>query len=92
VEGEALLDSILENTPPLEPLHVEPKPSHEEVSSAKAEPISPLEITSPEPKEKKIPNILTFCILRMIFLKVSETPRNTHAKRGHLSLSFLLCL
>ena len=33
VEGEAHLDRILENTPPLEPLHVE-------VSSAKAEPIT----------------------------------------------------
>ena len=35
-EGEALLDRILENTPPLEPLHVEPMLSHEEVSSAEA--------------------------------------------------------
>ena len=32
----------------LEPLHVEPKPSHEEVSLAEAEPITPLERPSPE--------------------------------------------
>ena len=43
VEGKALLDRILENTPPLEPLHVEPEPSHEEVSSAEAEPITSIE-------------------------------------------------
>jgi len=47
-EGEALLDRILENTPLLEPLHVEPKPSHEEVSSAEAEPITSLERPLPE--------------------------------------------
>ena len=46
-EGEALRDHILENTPPLEPLHVELEPSHEEVSSAKAEPITSLERPSP---------------------------------------------
>jgi len=40
-EGEALLDHILENTP-LEPLHVEPKSSHEKVYSAEAEPITPI--------------------------------------------------
>ena len=50
-EGEALLDRILENTPPLEPLHVEPESSHEEVSSAKAEPITSLERPSPEPED-----------------------------------------
>jgi len=38
VEGEAHLDRILENTPPLESLRVEPKPKHEEVSSADAKP------------------------------------------------------
>ena len=36
-EGEALQDRILENSPPLEPLRVEPMLSHEEVSSAEAE-------------------------------------------------------
>ena len=41
-EGEALLYRILENTPPLEPLHVEPIPSHEEVSLAEAEPAPPI--------------------------------------------------
>ena len=51
VEGEALLDRILENTSSLEPLHVEPMPSHEEVSSVEAEPITPLERPSPEPKD-----------------------------------------
>ena len=52
-EGEALLDRILENTPPLEPLCVEPEPSHEEVSLAKAKPITPLERPSPEPEVLK---------------------------------------
>jgi hypothetical protein len=42
VEGENHLDRILENTPPLEPLHVEPELSHEEVPLAKAEPIPPI--------------------------------------------------
>ena len=35
-EGEALLDRILENTSPLEPLQVELMSSPKEVSSAKA--------------------------------------------------------
>jgi hypothetical protein len=51
VEGEALLDCILENTPPLEPLHVEPEPIHEEVSSAEAELVTSIERPSPEPKD-----------------------------------------
>ena len=49
-EGKALLDRILENTPLLEPLHVEPKPSHKDISSAEAKPITPLERPSPEPE------------------------------------------
>ena len=49
-EGEALLDHIVENTPPLEPLRVEPKPSHEEVCSAEAKHLAPLERSSPEPE------------------------------------------
>ena len=51
VEGEALLDRILENTPPLEPICVEPELNHEEVSSAEAEPIKPLERPLPEPED-----------------------------------------
>jgi hypothetical protein len=47
-EGEALLDRILENTPHLEPLHVEPMLSPEEVSSAEAEPTPSIQRTSPE--------------------------------------------
>jgi hypothetical protein len=47
-EGEALLDHILENTPPLEPLRVEPELSHEEVSSVEAEPIDSIEKPSLE--------------------------------------------
>jgi hypothetical protein len=47
-EGEGLLDRILENTSPFEPIRVEPKLNHEEVSSAEAEPIEPLERPSPE--------------------------------------------
>ena len=50
-EGEALLDHILENTPPLEPLHVEPDLSHEEVSLAKANPIASVGRPSPEPED-----------------------------------------
>jgi hypothetical protein len=53
MEGQPLLDRILENTPPLEPFHVEPELSHEEVSSAKAEPITPLERPSPDRGDPK---------------------------------------
>jgi hypothetical protein len=52
-EGEALLDHILENTPPLEPLRVERESNHEEVSLAKAKPITSLERLLPEPKDPK---------------------------------------
>jgi hypothetical protein len=51
MEGEALLDRILENTPPLEPLYVELEPIHEEVSLAKADLVTPIERPSPEPKD-----------------------------------------
>ena len=44
-------DRIVENTPPLESLHVEPELSHKEVSSVEAEPLAPLERHSPEPKD-----------------------------------------
>jgi hypothetical protein len=53
-EGEELLDRILENTPPLEPIRFEPEPVFEEVSSAVAESVIPIERPSPEletPKE-----------------------------------------
>ena len=53
MEGEALLDRILENTPPQEPLRVEPELNHEDVSLAKAEPIASLERPSPEPEDPK---------------------------------------
>jgi len=49
-EGEALRDHILENTPPLEPLHVEPELNYKEVSSAEAKPITSLERPSTKPK------------------------------------------
>ena len=52
-EGEALLDRILENTHPLEPLRIEPMISHEEVSSAKAKPTFSIQETSPEPEDLK---------------------------------------
>jgi hypothetical protein len=48
-EGEALLDRILENTPPLEPIRVEPEPCHHDASSAKTEITTPSETPSPEP-------------------------------------------
>jgi hypothetical protein len=41
-EGEVLLDHIPENTLSIKTLHVEPESSHEEVSSAEAEPIPPI--------------------------------------------------
>jgi hypothetical protein len=53
VEGEALLDLILENTPRLEPLCVELELNHEEVSLAKAEPIASLERPLPELEDPK---------------------------------------
>ena len=52
-EGEALLDRILENTPPIEPLHIEPMISHEEVSSVEAEPTFSIQEPSPEPEDPK---------------------------------------
>jgi hypothetical protein len=51
VEGEALLGRILENTPPLEPLRVEPELNHEKVSWVKIEPITSIERPSPEPED-----------------------------------------
>jgi len=52
-EGEAFLDRILENAPPLEPLHIEPMLSHEEVSSVKAEPTLSIQEPSPELEDPK---------------------------------------
>jgi hypothetical protein len=90
VKGEALLDHILENTLPLEPLRVEPEPIHEEISLAKAEAITPIERPSPEPKDLEEgfqPSNFPFS--RMIFLKISKTPQITGVKRGHPFLSLL---
>ena len=50
-EGEALLNCILENTPPLEPLRAKPMLSPEEVSSAKAEPTPYIQGPSPKPED-----------------------------------------
>ena len=50
-EGEALQDCILENTPPLEPLCVEPIFRHEEASSAEAKPTTYIQGSSPEPED-----------------------------------------
>jgi hypothetical protein len=49
VEGETLLDHILENTPPLETIRVEPELNH----YAEAEPITSLERPSPKPEDPK---------------------------------------
>jgi hypothetical protein len=49
-EGEELLRRFLENTPLLEPLRVEPNLKHEEVSSAMADPKTPIQRPSPEPE------------------------------------------
>jgi hypothetical protein len=76
VEWEALLDRILENTPPLEPLRVEHELNHKEVSSAKAKPIAPLERPSPEPKDLEEgfqPSDLSYFVDD--FLKISEIPQ-----------------
>jgi hypothetical protein len=45
-----LLDRILENTPPLEPLRVQPESSHEEVYSAKSELVTSIQRPSPSPE------------------------------------------
>ena len=50
-EGEAFLDRILENAPPLEPLHIEPMLSHEEVSLAEAKPTLSIQEPSPKPED-----------------------------------------
>jgi DNA helicase HerA-like ATPase len=52
-EREALLDQILENTPPLEPIRVEPLLRHEEASSVEAELSLPKEELLPEPENPK---------------------------------------
>jgi hypothetical protein len=52
-KGEALLDQILENTPPLEPIQVEPLLRHEEASSAEVELSLPKEELLPEPEDPK---------------------------------------
>jgi hypothetical protein len=52
-EGEALLVQILENTPLLEPIRVEPLLQHEEASSAEAELSLPKEELLPEPEDPK---------------------------------------
>ena len=49
-EGDALLDRILENTPPLESLYVGPKSSHVEVSSAGLKQYHPFR--DPHPNQK----------------------------------------
>ena len=49
--GATLLDRILENTPSLEPLRVEPMLSHEEASSAKAKPTLFIQEPSPKPED-----------------------------------------
>jgi hypothetical protein len=57
-EGEALLDRILENTPLLEPIQVEPLLRHEEASSAEVEFSLPKEELLPkleDPKEDPEP-------------------------------------
>jgi hypothetical protein len=50
-EGEALLDRIIENTPPLEPIQVEPLLRHEEASLA--------EVELSLPKKNCYPNLKT---------------------------------
>ena len=52
-EGEALLDRILENTPLFEPLRVEPILSHQEVSSAEAEPTLSIKELLPKLEDPK---------------------------------------
>ena len=46
-----LLDRILENTPPLEPLCLEAQLNHKEVSSSEAEPITSLKRPSHKPED-----------------------------------------
>jgi hypothetical protein len=84
-EGEALLDRILENSPPLEPIRVEPEEKHEEVSSAEAETNTSIERPSPEPEAQD--KVLSY--FEDEFFEDLETPRSMVAKRGHLFLSLL---
>jgi len=60
-EGEALLDRILENTPPLEPLRVELEPCFEKVSLAEAETNAQPETSSPELDELR-ENLLPYAL------------------------------
>ena len=90
-EGEALLDRILENTPPLEPLRVEPMLSPEEVSSAEAKPTTSIQTPSPEPEDLEEGfQPLIFRISRMIFSKILEIHRITRAKRDHQFRALIL--
>jgi hypothetical protein len=95
VEGEALLDRILENTPRLEPLRVEPELSHEEASSAEAKPVPSIERPSHEPEDPEegfqpldLPYFKDELFKDELF-KFSEIPQITHVRRGHRSLSIL---
>jgi hypothetical protein len=83
VEGEALLDCILENTPPLEPLCVKTELNHGEVSSAEAEPIERPLPKPKDPEEGFQPSDLPY--FEDNFSKILETPRITHANGGHQS-------
>ena len=90
-EGEALQDCILENTPPLEPLRVEPMLSPEEVSSAEAKPTTSIQTPSPEPEDLEEGfQPLIFRISRMIFSKILEIHRITRAKRDHQFRALIL--
>jgi len=89
-EGEALIDCILENTPPLEPLRVEPELKHEKVSSAEAEPVEPIKRPSPEPEDlEESFQPLDLPYFEDDFFENSETPRSTHVKIDHQFLSLL---
>jgi len=78
-EGEVLLDCILENTPPLEPIRVEPEPCHKDASSAETEITPPSETPSPEPHIPKeslsghISTIISVMILEIIRSMIRRT-------------------
>jgi len=85
-EGEALLDRILENTPPLEPLRVELEPCFEEVSSAEAETNAQPKTSSPEPDELR-ENPMPFHASITISLTISVIIRSIIKRRSIMFMS-----
>ena len=82
-EGEELIDHILENTPLLEPIWFEPKLVLEEVSSAVAESIIPIERPSPEPETSEEDSQCTKLLAfeDKLFEEYGNTSKYTYKRR-----------